>query len=183
MFKFKFWYGIFLTQTYAIEDCSMYSLDGSGLNGTFTVHQDGYITGCKGDTGLNPFTFPSNFKFTYKMYQSPTGSGAGVYVPHNSLWRFGTDENNGVLIGCESESKKIRIYNRVNNSNTSQQISTDSYNYNEWVDVTIEYNSGVWKITTGTHTISYSKTFTPVLLHLNAEYNQVKLKEFKIKPL
>ena len=154
------------------------------MDGTYTTSPNGYITGCQSNVGLNNFTFPSNFLFSYKAYMNPTGStGTSSYLNNNSLWRFGSDENNGVLIGLESENKRIRIYNRVSNSNTSQQIQTNSYNYQEWVTVEIEYNNGVWKVTVGNNSISYSKTFTPTIFHLNATFSATLLKEFKIKPL
>lgn len=170
---------MFSSETYAIEDCNIYTSDGTGLNGTFTTG-DGYITGCQANVGLTPTGFPSNFQFSYEAYMNP---GTTSYSNNNSLWRIGTDENNGILIGVESENKRIRIYNRVNNSNSSQQIMTDCFNYQEWVTVVIEYNSGVWKITIGSKSISYSKSFTPAILHLNAAATNTRLREVKVKPL
>ena len=168
-----------LTKTFAITDAYKYTVDGSGLDGTFTVG-DGYITNCQSNVGLTSFGLNSDFEMSYKFYPpNPTGG----YVQANSLWNMGANTNNGVLIGTEAENKRIRIYNRNNGTNTSIDLKTNCYNYDEWSTATIKYENGVWSITVNGNTLSYSKTFTPTSIHLNYNFPSVRLKEFMIKPL
>ena len=168
-----------LSKTYSIIDAYKYSEDGSTLDGTFTV-TDGYITNCQSNTGISNFDLTGDFEFAYKYYNAnPTNND----YRYNSLWVFGLDNNNGVFLGCEDQDRKIRVYNRNNGSTTSIQQTTNVYNRNEWIDVSIKYVNGVWSITVGANTITYSKTFNPTFIHLFDNYTHTRIKEILIKPL
>ena len=166
-------------EIYGITDAYKYTSDGSGLDGNFTV-TGGYITNCQSDTGISNFDLTGDFEFAYKYYNNnPTNND----YRYNSLWVFGLDNNNGVFLGCEDQDRKIRVYNRNNGSTTSIQQTTNVYNRNEWIDVSIKYVNGVWSITVGANTITYSKTFNPTFIHLFDNYTLTRIKEVMIKPL
>lgn len=141
---------------------------------------DGYITNCQSNTGISSFNLNSDFEFSYKYYSAYS---VGSSTPYNSLWNFGVNENNGVLIGCEEDTQRLRIYNRNNGTNSVQQTKTGAFTHNIWVTVTIKYQSGVWSVTCGENTISYSKTIAPVFMRLNGSFTSTRLKELLVKPL
>ena len=170
---------IFSSETYVIVDAYKYTSDGSGLDGTFTL-VDGYITNCQSNTGITSFNLNTDFEFSYKYYSAYS---IGTSTPFNSLWNFGVNDNNGVLIGCEEDTQRLRIYNRSNGSNSVQQTKTGAFTHNEWIDVCIKYQSGVWSITCNGYTISYSKTITPSFMRLNGNFTSTRLKELMVKPL
>ena len=174
---------MFSSETYAITDAYKYTSDGSGLDGTFTTGSDGtysYITGCQSNVGITNFALTGDFEMTYKFNMNYS---SGATSPYNNLWNMALDSNNGVLIGCEGENKRIRVYNRQNASNTSIDMKTDCYSYKNWVDVSIKYQSGTWSITVGGQSVSYSKTFSPTSIHLNSNFASVRLTDFMVKPL
>ena len=170
---------IISSEIYAIIDAYKYTSDGSGLDGTFTL-ADGYITNCQSNTGITSFNLNTDFEFSYKYYSAYS---IGTSTPFNSLWNFGVNDNNGVLIGCEEDTQRLRIYNRSNGSNSVQQTKTGAFTHNEWIDVCIKYQSGVWSITCNGYTISYSKTITPSFMRLNGNFTSTRLKELMVKPL
>ena len=174
---------MFSSETYSIIDAYKYTSDGSGLDGTFTTGSDGtysYITGCQSNVGITNFGLTGDFEMTYKFYMDYS---SGATSPYNNLWNIALNSNNGVLIGCEGEDRRIRVYNRQNASNTSIDMKTNCYSYKNWVDVSIKYQSGTWSITVGGQSVSYSKTFTPTSIHLNSTFASVRLTDFLIKPL
>ena len=175
--------GTISSETYSIIDAYKYTIDGSGLDGTFTTGSDGtysYITGCQSNVGITNFGLTGDFEMTYKFYMDYS---SGATSPYNNLWNIALNSSNGVLIGCEGEDRRIRVYNRQNNSNTSIDMKTNCYSYKNWVDVSIKYQSGTWSITVGGQSVSYSKTFTPTSIHLNSNFASVRLTDFMIKPL
>lgn len=96
---------------------------------------------------------------------------------------IGSDVNNGVLIGTEGSSTRMRIYSRVNGNNTVQKTTNNAFTMNNWFTVTIKYTNGTISIDTGNTPISYSlanvsyfKTYTP-------ESYAIQLSEFLVKPL
>ena len=175
--------GTISSETYSIIDAYKYTSDGSGLDGTFTTGSDGtysYITGCQSNVGITNFGLTGDFEMTYKFYMDYS---SGATSPYNNLWNIALNSNNGVLIGCEGEDRRIRVYNRQNASNTSIDMKTNCYSYKNWVDVSIKYQSGTWSITVGGQSVSYSKTFSPTSIHLNSNFASVRLTDFMIKPL
>ena len=132
------------------------------------------------DTGLTVFNPTGDFIFEYKHYIPSFTSSS---TPYNSLWSIGVNASNGVLIGVEADQRKIRIYNRNNGSNSSIDMKTSAFSLNEWFTVQIKYENGLWSVQVGENVISYSKTFTPTFVHLNAGYASTRLRDFKIKPL
>ena len=146
--------GTISSETYSIIDAYKYTSDGSGLDGTFTTGSDGtysYITGCQSNVGITNFGLTGDFEMTYKFYMDYS---SGATSPYNNLWNIALNSNNGVLIGCEGEDRRIRVYNRQNASNTSIDMKTNCYSYKNWVDVSIKYQSGTWSITVGGQTVS-----------------------------
>lgn len=170
---------MFVSETYSIVDAYKYSSDGSTLDGTFTV-SDGYITNCQSTTGITSFGLTGDFEMSFQHYINATSVTSPDY---NALWNIGQDNNNGVLIGVEGAEKRIRIYNRSTGSNTSAQIQTNAYNTKTWNTFIIRYVNGVWSLTSGSYTLSYSKSFTPAFIRLNSNFTSTRLKEFMIKPL
>ena len=173
--------GSIVSEIYSIHDYIKYSSDGTGLAGTYNTGTDGtydYITHL--ESILDPETSLTNScEVSYKFkVTSSSGTGYG-----SLLWCIGSDANNGVLIGTESNSNRMRIYSRSNGNNTVQQTTNNVWSLNTWFDVKITYNNGTISITVGGQTISYSlasvayfKTYTP------ASYD-VELSQFIVKPL
>lgn len=170
-----------VSKRYSIIDAIKYTKDGTGINGTYTTGTDGtydYITSIQ--SILDPqASLTSSCEVTYKFKvtnTSVTGNGS-------LLWSIGSDANNGILIGTEGNSNRIRIYSRNNGNNTVQQTINNIFSLNTWFDVKITCNNGTISITVGGQTISYSlssiayfKSYTPVT-------TGVQLTEFMIKPL
>lgn len=173
-----------LQETYEIEDLYWYSSDGTKLAGTYTTGSDSsysYITGCQSNVGLPlTLTLPSAFELSYKHYDNYSGSDISA---RNGLWRIGSDENNGVLIGSEASYERIRIYNRSSGSNSVQQTKTESYTRNQWNEFKIRYENGVWTVSRGENNVSYSKSFTINIWHFNETFSASRFSDFKLKQL
>lgn len=180
---------IFLQETYEIEDLIFYSLDGTDFTGTYDTGSDGtynYITNLHSDVGITT-NLLSDFEFSYKYYLTQWESGMGA-SQWNTLWNIGVDTNNGVLIGCEAENSRIRIYNRNNGQNTSQTLKEGCYpNFGstnvDWFDVSIKYENNVWSVNVNGNTITYSKTFNPTFIRMYSNYSKPRIREIKVKAL
>ena len=113
----------------------------------------------------------------YIKYSSD-GTGYGAL-----LWMIGSDVNNGVLIGTEGNSSRMRIYSRSNGDNTAQQTSNNVYSLNTWFDVKITYNNGTISITVGGQTVSYSLSSVAYFKTYTSASYDVQLSQFIVKPL
>ena len=172
-----------LQETYELQDLFFYSSDGTDLTGTYTTASDGtynYITNVSAGAGIPNLNLTEDFEFSFKYYNA---TPFNPWSSFNALWLVGVDTNNGVLIGCEAETTRIRIYNRSAGSNTIQQTQTSAFNINEWTNVSIKCINGVWSITVNGHTISYSKSFTTQIIQMYSSYQNTRITDLRIKAL
>ena len=168
---------MFLTKTFAIEECIKVGFN--NWTGTYNTGTDTYpyiqITGY--DVSPN-ITLPSKWKVNYKfknLRNDETSWGSG-------LWIIGNDANNGVLIGHEGSSKRIRIYSRSGGGNTPVGTENNVYNYQTWTDAEISYNNGTISITVGGKTLSTTLS-SAVIMQFYTKYEEMRIAEWKIKPL
>lgn len=178
--EFEVSYGSLVSEIFSIEDCTFYSSDGTKLQGTYTTGTDGtysYIYNLKSNVQLPSITPSSNFVFSMKYNPNDTGSWG------NGLWLVGSDANNGLLIGAEGTSSRLRIYDWINASASSKQTLNSAFSSNSWNTLEIEYNNGVWTSRVGTNQISYSKTFTASLFKFYSDAQKSRFAQIKVKPL
>lgn len=145
--------------------------------GTYTTGTDKYqyLTPTN-NTTFNK-TLPSEFELKYKFKTKTTGtSGTGL------LWLIGTDANNCVLIGHEPSDRRIRLYSRINGSNTSRYIQNYAFNFQEWTDTKIRYEDNIISITVNNNTLSYELSDVSLLKSYDT-YNQLEIADIIITDL
>ena len=160
-----------------IEDDCFYSVDGTGLVGTYNTGTDSsysYInnlpTGLK--TPIN--NFPSDFEFKFKFYKV---NGAGL------LWCIGADTDNCLLVGFDDTLNRMRIYERVNGANSVKQTYEQGFRTNTWTECTITVQNNTCTLTIDANTLSYAITTQINILQTYYHYATTRLTDLKIKSL
>lgn len=149
---------MFLTKTYAIEDCTYYN------SGTIT-----------GSQTLNIPNIPTNFKATYKLKRTSTSDAL-------SWLNIGTDANNCFFFG-QVGGDTIGIFKRVNGTNTSLKYEGGVVQQNVEYLMDFTYNNGALTLIGCGRTLTASYTETNrSFVSTNVGVNNY-MKELKIKPL